>query len=159
MPETDANPAAADVAAASPITQNYPELPQNASNASPSFTPDGLTPTQRVALAALVSGQTLAAAAARAGVCRKTLFNWRRQPAFNRALTELGREAMEAAAARTRIILLKATRAITAELDMKYAAFPAAMRVIACKRMRDGGREFAADLTEEAEPNAQPAVT
>jgi hypothetical protein len=47
-----------------------------------------LSPRQRTALEAILAGRTCAAAASAAGVTERTLFAWRRQPGFVRALQE-----------------------------------------------------------------------
>jgi hypothetical protein len=47
---------------------------------------DGLTARQLAAIAALVEGKPVAKAAAAAGVLESTLYRWRQDPAFQRAL-------------------------------------------------------------------------
>ena len=62
-------------------------MPQNATS------DDGLSPTQELALAALLAGKTVTAAAQQAGVDRSTVYRWLRnpyQPGFRLAL-ERGR--------------------------------------------------------------------
>ena len=129
-----------------PTTQDYPALPTPEHNGSPILPPDGLTPAQRLAIAALVSGRTFSSAAIQAGVCRKTLYAWRQQPAFAAAVTELSREGLEAAATRARNLMLKATRTLGEAMN-GHDRFAWAMRVASNRRLWDAGRELPADLS------------
>ncbi len=58
---------------------------------------DRLTPKQQAVLAALLSGATQAEAARAAGVGEKTVWRWRREPAFEAALRAGGAELVAAA--------------------------------------------------------------
>ena len=71
---------------------------------------DNLTPGQRLAVAALVSGETFAAAARAAGVSRRTVYDWRQLPDFTKAVDGRSREALGAAVIRVRNLMLRATR-------------------------------------------------
>lgn len=82
-----------------------------------SMASDALTPAQRLAVAAIVCGRTFSAAAAQAGVNRKTLYEWRKQTAFMDAVEHYSREALEATAMRARSLMLKSTRALAESLD------------------------------------------
>jgi transposase-like protein len=94
-------------------SQDFPILPTSADDLRPCVAAepdDNLSPGQRLAVAALVAGATYTAAAREAGVSRRTLWQWRRQPAFQAALDRLSREAMLAVVMRVRNLMLRATR-------------------------------------------------
>ena len=148
-------------AAADPAPQNAPNFPTPESDGSPILTDErpetGLTPKQRLAIAALVCGRTFSSAAIQAGVDRGTLFRWRRLPAFQKAVDELSREALEATAVRARNLMLKATRTLGEALggDERFAW---AIRIANSKRLWELGqmpRPSAADADAE-DPFAMP---
>lgn len=64
---------------------------------APDGTPDEITPRQRRVLVALLGGADPTAAAAQAGVSRRTVFRWQRDPLFRAALTTAARELFAAA--------------------------------------------------------------
>lgn len=99
--------------------QDFPLFPTSLENHLPSLPEekgDGLTPAQRVAIAAIVGGQTFAMAARTAGVSQRTIFNWRRQPAFKQAVDQLSIESLDAAITRVRNLMLRATRVMSEAL-------------------------------------------
>ena len=134
------------VAAMTDVSQNVPFRPAPEHDGSPILTDDGLSPRQRLALMALVSGRTLSSAAAQAGVDRRTIHRWRQEPAFAGTLSDLSREGLEAAAMRARNLLLKATRT-SGEAMNGHDRFAWAMRVASNRRLWDAGRELPADLS------------
>jgi transposase-like protein len=118
-------------------SRDFPVLPTSALDRLPSLPPepeDGLTPQQRLAIGALICGQTFSAAAQAAGVSRRTLYAWRRQPAFARALDDLSREALEATAVRVRNLMLRATR-VLADAMLGEDSFAGAIRVANSARL------------------------
>ena len=108
--------------AATLTAQDCPLLPTSDVDATPHLPAepdDNLTPQQRLAVAALVGGQTFAAAARAAGCGRRTLFDWRQQPAFRRAVDARSHEALDVVVVRMRNLMLRATRVLgEAMLDL-----------------------------------------
>ena len=101
------------------MSQDVPLCPTSEENPLPILPAeagDGLSPVQRVALAAIVSGSTFALAARAAGVDRRTVFRWRSAPAFKRVLDELNAEAHETISIRVRNLMLKTTRVLSESL-------------------------------------------
>ena len=100
---------------AAAVAQDFPLLPTSHTDATPIVGEepgDNLTPGQRLAVAALVSGETFAAAARAAGVSRRTLYDWRQLPDFTKAVDGRSREALGAAVIRVRNLMLRATRVL-----------------------------------------------
>lgn len=92
------------------------------------------TPRQAKALSALLDGATIGAAADAAGVHRKTVSEWLKQPAFKQALADEQKAAIEGAARRLSALSNKAFAALESVFDdpdvpaaVKVQAFSAAM--------------------------------
>jgi hypothetical protein len=97
------------------ITQNYPELPvlsTKCDHSQPAITnPDAesrapqdispLSDAQLQAIDLLMLGQSYTAIAQTLGITRKTLYNWRNEPAFRAHYDHRRREVFDAASART----------------------------------------------------------
>ena len=135
-------PPAADLApAVTDGSQYLPESPTPEQDGSPILTdgPVGLTPSQKLAIAALVCGRTLSSAAIQAGVDRRTLYEWRKLPAFRDAVQQLSQEALEASATRARNLMLKATRTLGEALCGRDR-FDWAMRIANSRRVWDVGQ-------------------
>lgn len=118
-------------------SQDFPLLPISETDALPSLpseTDDELTPAQRLAVAAVVAGQTYITAARAAGVTRRTVYAWRQQPAFERAVDRLSRDALDAAAVRVRNLMLRATR-VLADSMLGPQAFDGAIRIANSTRL------------------------
>ena len=151
----DVNVAAIDEAAA--IGQDWSKLVNPEPNGLPILPPDGLTPAQRLAIAALVNGRTFSSAAILAGVSRTTLATWRKDPRFAQAITDLSREALEAAATRARNLMLKAMHTISEAIDSRER-FDWSMRVVNSRRLWTLGSIVPPELPDDANVDATGAV-
>jgi hypothetical protein len=91
-----------------------PQLPEDPTEAELIVAAEDarLSPAQRIAIAALVCGQTAIVAARRAGVTPRTIHRWQQEPAFNETLNRLSDETMNAASRRVRNLLLRGTHVI-----------------------------------------------
>ena len=101
-------------------SEDFPLLPTSDTDPKPCVPEeagDNLTPAQRLAVAAIVSGQTFAAAARAARVSSRTLFSWRQEPDFARAVDQTSREAMSAVVVRVRNLMLRATRVLSESMN------------------------------------------
>jgi hypothetical protein len=101
------------------MSQDVPLCPRSELDPSPILpeeSGDELSPAQRIALAAIVSGSTFSMAARAANVDRRTVFRWRSEPAFKRVLDELNAEAHETISIRVRNLMLKTTRVLSESL-------------------------------------------
>ena len=110
--------------AAVQTSHDFPLLPTSATDPLPRLPEeedDKLSPAQRLAAAELVSGQSSAAAARAAGVSRRTVFTWRQQPDFKRAVDDCSREAMSAVVVRVRNLMLRATRVLSESMTDRDA--------------------------------------
>ena len=119
------------------MSQDVPLCPNGASAELPILPPetgDDLSPTQRVAIAALIAGKTFAMAARYASVDRRTLYRWRQLPAFRRVMDEVSREALETTATRIRNLMLRATRVLSEGMTGSDA-FGCAIRVANSTRL------------------------
>jgi hypothetical protein len=99
---------------------------------------DGLTARQLAAIAALVEGKPVAKAAAAAGVLESTLYRWRQDPAFQKAL----QRAEDAAFAATLAALRRAGAqavAVCVELMRPAPAAPDARVPARALRLRAAG--------------------
>jgi hypothetical protein len=118
---------------APPTPQNEPNSPHD----SPEF-PTGendlndLNERQRAAIELLVLGQATGMAAKRLGIDRKTLFNWRQQPAFQRELRRRRDELCSEAGERIRGMLHPALDVLDEQLHDPYdrARFRAANTIL-----------------------------
>ena len=113
-------------------SQDFPLLPTSDVDALPSLPEeagDALSPAQRLAVAAFVAGQTCAAAARAAGVSRRTIYNWRKEAAFTRAIDELSSEALEATAIRVRNLMLRSTRVMPTREPLRASHRPVRRRI------------------------------
>ena len=80
---------------------------------------DTLTRRQRRALAALLSQPTIAAAAQKAGIGRKTMYSYMAEPAFQTALQQQQSQLLQGAVARLAALLHKSLDVVS--LDMEPA--------------------------------------
>ncbi|MDB5357619.1 MAG: Helix-turn-helix of insertion element transposase [Phycisphaerales bacterium] len=125
---TSNNPAAAPAAIETAAAQPGP-APQvlDAQPVSPSLIPqcEGLTSQQRIAVAALASGQSVAACARSAGVSGATLYRWRtKDPAFIAAVNAWRGQAQDAVRDRLLAMADEAAMAVFAAIrngDAKMA--------------------------------------
>ena len=127
----------ATVVAFDRAAQDFPLLPTSLENQSPSLPDeagDGLSPAQRLAIAAIVAGQTYTTTARAAGVSRRALFTWRQKPEFKHAVDQLSAEALDAAVTRVRNLMLRATR-VMSEAMVGHDGPRAAYRVLNSSRL------------------------
>jgi transposase-like protein len=94
----------------------------------------GLSPRQCAAIAKLVCGRTLNAAAAELGIGRTTLYRWRQDPAFSRELARVSEDAIETSNTRARNLMLKATRTLNDSLN-SYDKFNWALKLVNSVRL------------------------
>ena len=145
-------------------SEDFPLLPTSDADASPHVPEeagDNLTPGERLAVAAIVSGQTFAAAARAAKVSARTLYAWRQEPAFARAVERTSREAMDVVVVRFRNLMLRATRVLSEAIaaDRESSAVHA-FRVINSARVWAVAREESADAGGgESDPSAEVDAT
>ena len=145
--------------AAVSLSQDFPILPVSDPCASPRRTDepdDNLTPAQRLAGAEIVGGTTFVAAARAAKVSNRTLYAWRRTPAFRRAVESRSREAIDVVVVRVRNLMLRATRILS---DAMVDASPGAtakhaIRVVNSSRLWTILREPAPDDLDDDDDTA-----
>ena len=127
------------LARAARTSEDFPSLPTSDADAQPHVPEepgDNLTPGRRLAVAALVSGQTFAAAARAAKVSTRTLYPWRQEPAFAEAVERTSREAMAVVVVRVRNLMLRATRVLGEAMNEGRESSPVhAFRVINSSRL------------------------
>ncbi len=144
-------------------TQDVPLCPASLANPSPSLPEepgDRLEPAQRVAIAAIVAGQTFAMAARAAGISRRTLYRWRQEPAFKQAVDQLSIEALDASVTRVRNLMLRATRVMSEALVGNDAA-RSAYRVLNSARLwkiLEGARSVADESVESVSESSSKGV-
>jgi hypothetical protein len=135
--ERDAHEAA--VRAATRTSQDFPIPPTSEVDALPHVPEepgDNLTPAKRLAVAALVAGQTFCEAARVAGVNRRTLYEWRQEPAFKSAVERTSRDALDVVVVRVRNLMLRATRVVGEAMNAERESSPVhAMRVLNSPRL------------------------
>lgn len=152
----------AKVVAFDHVAQDFPLLPTSLENHLPSLPEelgDGLSTAQRLAIAAIVSGQTFAAAARAAGVSRRTIFNWRQNANFKRAVDQLSAEALDASVMRVRNLMLRATR-VMSEALVGGDGLRAAYRVLNSARLWkviEAARPADEDVQQEEADGQTPA--
>ena len=153
-------------------SQDFPLLPTSDTNAQPTLeleAGDNLTPAQRLAVAAIISGETFVAAARAANVSRRTLYQWRQTHAFKRAVEGRSREALDVVVIRVRNLMLRATRVLGETLldEAPGRASASAIRVLNSSRLWAVARAPADETTiDEAtvgeathgRPDAAPAT-
>src|SRR5262245_41209465 len=86
------------------------------------MTGDPLTPTQELALVALLNEPTIAAAAVTAGVSESTLYRWLREPAFAAEYQRARREAVRQAVAQVQRVSWAAVSVLMQLMVDKTAA-------------------------------------
>lgn len=139
------------------VAQDVPLCPTSLENPLPILpeeAEDGLTPAQRIAVAAIVAGQTSAMAARATGVSRRTLSRWRQQAAFKQAIDQLSVEALDASVTRVRNLMLRATR-VMSEALMGHASMQAAYRVLNSARLWKVLESAKPAMEDAAEPMPQ----
>lgn len=134
--------------------QDFPILPTSDTDSTPTLAEepgDNLSPAQRLAVAALVAGKTFCAAAREANVSRRTLYDWRQDPAFNRVVDKTSRDAMEATTVRIRNLMLRATRVLgDAMLEGGRDGSLSAFRVLNSKNLWSTAIDTAPTAAENA---------
>ena len=148
---------ASAVRAAAAVSRDFPLLPTSDTDATPTVgedSDDKLTPGQRLAVAAIVSGENFAAAARAAKVSRRTLYAWRQEPDFRQAVESRSREAMSVAMLRVRNLMLRATRVMgEAMLEGGRDGSLSAFRVLNSARLwrvATDGAETSSESPEDA---------
>jgi hypothetical protein len=133
-------------------SQDFPILPTSELDPLPKLpeeAEDGLTPPQRLAVAAMLGGQSQAAAARAAGVSRRTLFAWRQLPAFKHVYNRYSQDALDATAARIRNLMMKVTRVLSESIS-GASDFDQAIRVANSGRLWAALNAGAFALAQEA---------
>lgn len=97
---------------------------------------DGLSQNQRLAIEHFVAGRSLTVTAQAIGVSRQTLYNWKANPLFARALARRGTEALDALSSRSRSILQQAARRIE-RAACSGLSFDQAVRLLRCRHLWD----------------------
>lgn len=119
-------------------SQDFPVLPTSHTDATPQLPDepgDNFTPGQRLAIAALVAGETFVAAARAAKVSRRTLFGWRQEPAFQEAVERTSREAMATVVVRVRNMMLRGTRVLSEAITERDRGADHAFKVLNSYRL------------------------
>ena len=116
------------------ISQNFPKFPSGENHDCD----NSLSEQQRAAIVLLASGKTYGAAAQAIGVDRRTLFNWRRDPAFADALRRFRHEAWHSAVDQLRALVHPALKVLTEELSApnNRSRFRAAVAVLRAANIR-----------------------
>lgn len=127
------NTPAADSESCRATSENFRKLPNPNDEKAPIVprpTEAPLTPQQRLAMEHLLAGRSFTKTAELLGITPRTLFEWRRNPAFINQLSLMSREALEAVAMRSRNLLLIGTDRL-----QRTMSFNEAMKVINSKRI------------------------
>lgn len=150
------------VRAAEQASRDFPILPTSPTDPTLSLPPeadDKLTPAQRIAVAALVGGQTFCAAAREAKVSRRTLYAWRQEPAFQQAVDQTSRQAMSAALVRVRNLMLRATRVLGDAMLEDSRKADHAFRVLNSRHLWATANQSEAPSTADVEAVAEPSAS
>ncbi len=97
---------------------------------------DGLSQKQRMAIEHLVAGRSITLTAPAIGVSRQTLYNWKADPRFARALARRGIEVLDALSSRSRSILQQAARRVERSARSGLT-FDQAVRLLRCRHLWD----------------------